>query len=243
SASSASLKPSVGIGVARGSGVLGLFRSEGERRYGNRGTKSMQESKRQQRFSSWDFTYAVDMGIACLISYWVITFGLARFVDTPNDLLGGMWAVVATVFVFRDTRSNALSAGLSRLIATLGDAQELLLHVRTSGRDAVVPFWMEGIALYVECRDLLVGDLDALGIGVGIEFAADFETGFRRGVCDQFDGHEEADERHGPPVLGNVAEHAVLDLVPLRGPRRIMADLDDQAGLVGELLQRHLPQS
>src|SRR5271165_3938106 len=123
----------------------------------------------------------------------------------------------------------------------LGDAQELLLHVRTSGRDAVVPFWMEGIALYVECRDLLVGDLDALGIGVGIEFAADFETGFRRGVCDQFDGHEEADERHGAPVLGNVAEHAVLDLVPLRGPRRIMADLDDQAGLVGELLQRHLP--
>ncbi|HKN30444.1 MAG TPA: FUSC family protein [Roseiarcus sp.] len=113
------MKPSVGIGVARGSGVLGLFRSEGERRYGNRGTKSMQESKRQQRFSSWDFTYAVDMGIACLISYWVITFGLARFVDTPNDLLGGMWAVVATVFVFRDTRSNALSAGLSRLIATL----------------------------------------------------------------------------------------------------------------------------
>src|SRR5208337_231263 len=122
---------------------------------------------------------------------------------------------------------------------SLGDAQELLLHVRTSGRDAVVPFWMEGIALYVECRDLLVGDLDALGI----EFAADFETGFRRGVCDQFDGHEEADERHGAPVLGNVAEHAVLDLVPLRGPRRIMADLDDQAGLVGELLQRHLPQS
>src|SRR5271165_3958787 len=83
----------------------------------------------------------------------------------------------------------------------LGDAQELLLHVRTSGRDAVVPFWMEGIALYVECRHLLVGDLDALGIGVGIEFAADFETGFRRGVCDQFDGHEEADERHGAPVL------------------------------------------
>ena len=58
----------------------------------------------------------------------------------------------------------------------LGDAQELLLHVRTSGRDAVVPFWMEGIALYVECRDLLVGDLDALGIGVGIEFRRIVET-------------------------------------------------------------------
>src|SRR5271166_6505407 len=127
--------------------------------------------------------------------------------------------------------------------SSLGAAQELSLHVRASRRDAVVPFWMERIAFYVERRHLLLGDPDALGIGVGIEFAADFETGFRRGVCDQFDGHEEAHERHGAPVLGNVAEHAVLDLVPLRGPRRIMADLDDQAGLVGELLQRHLPQS
>jgi uncharacterized membrane protein YgaE (UPF0421/DUF939 family) len=59
------------------------------------------------------------MGIACLISYWVITVGLARLVDKPADFLGGMWAVAATVFVFRDTRSKSLSAGLSRLIATL----------------------------------------------------------------------------------------------------------------------------
>jgi uncharacterized membrane protein YgaE (UPF0421/DUF939 family) len=29
-----------------------------------------------------------------------------------------MWAVVATVFVFRDTRDQSLSAGISRMIAT-----------------------------------------------------------------------------------------------------------------------------
>src|SRR5271166_2981146 len=80
------------------------------------------------------------------------------------------------------------------IVGTLGAAQELSLHVRASRRDAVVPFWMERIAFYVERRHLLLGDPDALGIGVGIEFAADFETGFRRGVCDQFDGHEEAHE-------------------------------------------------
>ena len=33
-------------------------------------------------------------------------------------MLGGMWCVVAVVFVFRDTRGHALSAGISRLIAT-----------------------------------------------------------------------------------------------------------------------------
>jgi uncharacterized membrane protein YccC len=32
--------------------------------------------------------------------------------------LGGMWAVVATVFVFRETRHDSLSAGIARLIAT-----------------------------------------------------------------------------------------------------------------------------
>jgi hypothetical protein len=38
--------------------------------------------------------------------------------DKPSDLLGGMWAVAATIFVFRDTHSESLSAGVSRLIAT-----------------------------------------------------------------------------------------------------------------------------
>jgi uncharacterized membrane protein YccC len=65
-----------------------------------------------------DVIFAVEMTIACAISYWVITSGLARFVDKPSDFLGGMWAVVATVFVFRDTSSNSVHAGLARLIAT-----------------------------------------------------------------------------------------------------------------------------
>ena len=43
------------------------------------------------------------LAISCLISYWLITTILAReySVSHDNDLLGGMWAVVATIFVFR----------------------------------------------------------------------------------------------------------------------------------------------
>jgi uncharacterized membrane protein YgaE (UPF0421/DUF939 family) len=70
------------------------------------------------RLSSWDIAYAVDLAIACLISYCVITYLLSRFVDKPSDLLGGMWAVVATVFAFRDSRVRSLSAGSARLVAT-----------------------------------------------------------------------------------------------------------------------------
>ena len=58
------------------------------------------------------------MAIACLITYWIITYLLSAFVDQPASLLGGMWAVVSVVFVFRDTRARALSSGIARLIAS-----------------------------------------------------------------------------------------------------------------------------
>ena len=80
------------------------------------------EPLREKRDNEWvsvkDLVYTVEMAVACAISYWIITSGLARFVDKPSDLLGGMWAVIATVFVFRDTRGNSVYAGLARLIAT-----------------------------------------------------------------------------------------------------------------------------
>ena len=68
--------------------------------------------------TAWEFFYAADMAIACAISYAIITELLVRFVDEPTRLLGGMWAVVATVFVFRESRASALAAGLARLIST-----------------------------------------------------------------------------------------------------------------------------
>ena len=70
------------------------------------------------KLTAWDVVYSLNMGIACLITYWIITYLLSGFVDQASDFLGGMWAVVAVVFVFRDTRANALSAGTARLIAT-----------------------------------------------------------------------------------------------------------------------------
>jgi uncharacterized membrane protein YgaE (UPF0421/DUF939 family) len=71
-----------------------------------------------KKLTAWDVAYAVAMTIACAISYAIITEVLVRFVDQPTDLLGGMWAVVATVFVFRESRARSLDAGLARLSAT-----------------------------------------------------------------------------------------------------------------------------
>jgi uncharacterized membrane protein YoaK (UPF0700 family) len=71
-----------------------------------------------KKLTPWEVTYALDMSIACGISYAIITQVLFRFVDRPDELLGGMWRVVATIFVFRESRQSSLSAGLARLTAT-----------------------------------------------------------------------------------------------------------------------------
>jgi hypothetical protein len=71
-----------------------------------------------KKLTTWELLYALGMGIACALSYAIITQVLFRVVDQPTMLLGAMWAVVATVFVFRESRASAVSAGLARLIAT-----------------------------------------------------------------------------------------------------------------------------
>ena len=61
------------------------------------------------RLSWWDVAYALNMAIPCLVTDWIMTHALSRFVDVPSDFLGGMWAVAATVFVFRGPRRMTLS--------------------------------------------------------------------------------------------------------------------------------------
>jgi uncharacterized membrane protein YgaE (UPF0421/DUF939 family) len=60
------------------------------------------------------------LAISCLLSYWLSTTILAReySVSRENDLLGGMWAVVATIFVFRYRVLQSGRAAISRTLAT-----------------------------------------------------------------------------------------------------------------------------
>jgi uncharacterized membrane protein YgaE (UPF0421/DUF939 family) len=95
------------------------------------------------KLSWWDVEYALNMAIACLITYWIITHALSRFVDEPSDFLGGMWAVAATVFVFRETRLRSLSAGTARLIATCVSFALCLLYL------LLFPFTPVGMAVLI----------------------------------------------------------------------------------------------
>src|SRR4051812_27415576 len=63
------------------------------------------------------------------------------------------------------------------------------------------------------------------------------------GVRDEVDDHVVGEQRATAPVLRDVTEHPVLDLVPLARARREVSDCDADAGLVGKALEGHLPSS
>ena len=102
------------------------------------------------KLSSWDAVYALNMAIACLITYWIMTHTLSRFVDESSDFLGGMWAVVATVFVFRETHLRSLSAGIARLIATCVSFALCLLYL------LLFPFSPVGMAALIAIGTLIM---------------------------------------------------------------------------------------
>ena len=66
------------------------------------------------------FLHGLTLSILCMITYWLITRMLVhmRSVSRDDDLLGGMWAVVATVFVYRYSYEDSVGAALSRMGAT-----------------------------------------------------------------------------------------------------------------------------
>jgi hypothetical protein len=65
--------------------------------------------------------HSVALAVACLVAYELTTKVLSRVhsISPSDDLLGGMWAVIATVFVYRTTYQESVTAAWSRSIATL----------------------------------------------------------------------------------------------------------------------------
>ena len=105
---------------------------------------------RLEPLSAWDITYSVNMAIACLISYWIMTTALSGLVGSDVDYLGGMWAAVATVFVFRDTRQGSLSAGIQRFMATCVSFALCQLYL------CVFPFAAVGMAALLAIGTLIM---------------------------------------------------------------------------------------
>ena len=68
----------------------------------------------------WATASGTGLALAALVSYELTTRILSSAISSRDDqLLGGMWSVVATVFVCRESYKETLSAALSRTAATL----------------------------------------------------------------------------------------------------------------------------
>jgi len=64
--------------------------------------------------------HGVALGLACLVTYGATTHLLrgVHSVASSDDRLGALWAVIATLFVYRDTQTQSSAAAISRLAAT-----------------------------------------------------------------------------------------------------------------------------
>ena len=88
---------------------------------------------------------AVVLALACLATYWLTAHLVPRAhpVSRADDLIGALWAVIATVFVFRDSYERSLAAATSRVAATAVSFVLCLIYL------AFLPFHPWALALLV----------------------------------------------------------------------------------------------
>jgi uncharacterized membrane protein YccC len=85
------------------------------------------------------------LALACLISYWLITSVLTHeySVSRDDDLFGGMWSAIATIFVYRQGVSQSARAAFSRTLATLVSFVLCLIYL------LIFPFHVVGMAALI----------------------------------------------------------------------------------------------
>jgi hypothetical protein len=113
---------------------------------------------------------SVVLALACLITYGLATHLLSRVhsVGRDDDLLGGMWAVIATIFVLRDSYRQSVAAAVSRMAATSASFVLCLIYL------AFLPFHAWALAMLVGASALAVmllgrpGDAVTAGITTAV---------------------------------------------------------------------------
>ena len=114
----------------------------------------MQVIMKQARLSFRNVADAFTMAIACAVSYWIESEALFLITNADSARLGGMWAAIATVFVFRATPGDTWSAGVARLIATSVSVVLCLLYLW------FFPFTVAGMAALIGIGTLAMMLLD-----------------------------------------------------------------------------------
>jgi uncharacterized membrane protein YccC len=95
---------------------------------------------------------SVILAVSCLLSYWAVATILAHIysIARSDDVLGGAWAVIATIFVYRDSREHDTAAARSRMTATAVSLVLCLAYL------LVLPPSVWGMALLIGLGTLIV---------------------------------------------------------------------------------------
>ena len=107
--------------------------------------------------------------------------------------------------------------------------------------NGVVPFSMEFFSFDPKLGHFFICDFNTLLVGFMVQYRLNRQPFGCSGIGNQVDYRVQADERPTSPVLGNVAEHTVLDFVPLARSRGQVADGNGQSRSICQSLQFALP--
>jgi len=115
-----------------------------------------QITAREERRTDQVISHGVLLAVCCLLSYKIITGILTSsgFVLRDDEFLGGMWAVVATIFVLRGSYEESAKAALLRTSATLLSFGLCLVYL------LVFPFRVWGLVVLIAIGAIV---LDLIG--------------------------------------------------------------------------------
>jgi len=115
-----------------------------------------QTTAREERRTDQAISHGVLLAVCCLVSYKIITglLSFSGFVLRDDEFLGGMWAVVATIFVLRGSYEESAKAALLRTLATLLSFGLCLVYL------LVFPFRVWGLAVLIAIGAIV---LDLIG--------------------------------------------------------------------------------
>jgi hypothetical protein len=100
----------------------------------------------------------------------------------------------------------------------------------------IVPFAMKVVSIQGEVTKFHVRDLDTLWVAPLVELGLDPQSACGACVPDQVHDRLKSAERLASPVLRDVTEEAVFDLVPFAGARREVAHANAQLQFVSQSL-------
>src|SRR5438128_1242272 len=118
----------------------------------------------------------------------------------------------------------------------LEPVQELLRELRAR-TDCVVPLWADLVASQLQGLELGLRDFQAALVASIEVSCGNFQARRGRGAANEAHKDLQRAEHITCPRGRDLAEESVLDGIPLRGSRRVVADRDLQPALVRELLQ------